>query len=154
MVQECLEDLALRRIIEAYDDAWNRHALDEIVACHSADSVFESHPTRERAAGHDAIRRLIARYFRVYPDLTFTIHRLYARPGLVVQEWTAHATHSVPILTRHGVAAPTGQVLTWSGVDILAMSKNLVARKDVYSDGTSLQRQIEVLRKAQRESDI
>lgn len=138
-----LEDRDLCTIIEGYDSAWNRHSLDEIVAHHTADSVFESHATAEIATGQAAIRRLIARYFRTYPDLTFTIRRMYARLGLVVQEWTAHATHTVPILTRRGPVAPTGRVLTWKGVDILPMAGGLIARKDVYFDSPSLLRQIE-----------
>ncbi|MGB8295387.1 MAG: nuclear transport factor 2 family protein, partial [Polyangia bacterium] len=86
MSNSSLEEQGLRAIIEAYDAAWNRHALDAIIACHTVDSVFESHTTAETATGHDAIRRMIARYFRTFPDLAFTIRRMYARPGLVVQE--------------------------------------------------------------------
>jgi steroid delta-isomerase-like uncharacterized protein len=140
------EDRGLRAIIEAYDAAWNQHALEAIVACHTFDSVFESHTTAESATGHDAIRRMIARYFRTFPDLAFTIRRMYARPGLVVQEWTARATHTVPILTRRGLAAPTGSVLTWNGVDIMPMAGGLIVRKDAYVDSAGLQRQIEAAR--------
>ncbi|HEX7507774.1 MAG TPA: ester cyclase [Polyangia bacterium] len=146
MSESSLEDGDLRAIIEAYDAAWNRHALDAIVAYHTLDSVFESHTTAEIAIGHDDIRRMIARYFRTFPDLTFTIRRMYARLGLVVQEWTAQATHAVPILTRHGLAAPTGRVLTWSGVDMMPMAGSLIVRKDAYADSASLQLQIEAAR--------
>lgn len=140
------EDRDLCAVIEAYDAAWNRHELETIVACHTVDSVFESHTTAEIAIGHDAIRRMIARYFRTFPDLAFTIRRMYARPGLVVQEWTAQATHTVPIPTRHGLAAPTGRVLTWGGVDIMPMAGSLIVRKDAYVDSASLQLQIETAR--------
>lgn len=140
------QERGLRAIIEAYDLAWNQHDLEAIIACHTFDSVFESHATAELAAGHSAIRRMIARYFRLFPDLAFTIRRMYAHPGLVVQEWTAQATHTVPIPTRQGLAVPTGRVLTWSGVDIMPMAGNLIARKDAYVDSASLQRQIEAAR--------
>ena len=112
-------------MIEAYDEAWNQHALEAILACYTFDSVFESHTTAEIATGHDAIRRMIARYFRTFPDLAFAIRRMYARTDLVVQEWTAQATHTVPIPTRQGLAAPTGRVLTWRGVDIMPMAGEL-----------------------------
>jgi steroid delta-isomerase-like uncharacterized protein len=144
--QSSPEDRGLRAIIEAYDAAWNQHALEAIIACHTFDSVFKSHTTAEIATGHDAIRCMIVRYFQTFPDLAFTIRRMYARPGLVVQEWTAQATHTVPILTRQGLAAPTGRVLTWSGVDIMPMAGNLIFRKDAYVDSAGLQRQIEAAR--------
>jgi steroid delta-isomerase-like uncharacterized protein len=140
------QDWGLQAIIEAYDAAWNRHALEEIVAYHTPDSVFESHTTAEMATGHDALRRMIARYFRTFPDLAFTLRRMYAHPGLVVQEWTAQATHTVPILTREGLAAPTGRVLSWNGVDIMPMAGRLIARKDVYVDNAALRHQIEAAR--------
>jgi|WetSurMetagenome_2_1015567.scaffolds.fasta_scaffold449586_2 steroid delta-isomerase-like uncharacterized protein len=143
MSDSSLEEEGLRTIIEAYDAAWNRHALDAIIACHTIDSVFESHTTAETATGHDAIRRMIARYFRMFPDLAFTIRRIYARPSLVVQEWTAQATHTVPIPTRRGLARPTGKVLTWDGVDVMPMAGSLIVRKDAYVDSAGLQRQIE-----------
>ena len=146
MSNSSLEEQGLRAIIEAYDAAWNRHALDAIIACHTVDSVFESHTTAETATGHDAIRRMIARYFRTFPDLAFTIRRMYARPGLVVQEWTARATHTAPIPTRHGLAEPTGRVLTWKGVDVMPMAGSLIVRKDAYVDSAGLQRQIEAAR--------
>lgn len=146
MSNSSLEEQGLRAIIEAYDAAWNRHALDAIIACHTIDSVFESHTTAETATGHDAIRRMIARYFRTFPDLAFTIRRMYARPGLVVQEWTARATHTAPIPTRHGLAEPTGRVLTWNGVDVMPMAGSLIVRKDAYVDSAGLQRQIEAAR--------
>jgi steroid delta-isomerase-like uncharacterized protein len=153
MSRNSLEDPDLRAIIEGYDSAWNRHALDEILVYHALDSVFESHTTGESATGHEAIRRMISRYFRTFPDLTFVIRRLYARPGLVVQEWTAHATHSIPILTRHGLAAPTGKGLTWTGVDIMPMAGNLIVRKDAYIDSASLHRQLVSARPPRPEPD-
>jgi steroid delta-isomerase-like uncharacterized protein len=135
---------SVRAAIEDYLAAWNRHALDAILAHHTEDSVFQSHTTAELAKGHASIRRMIARYFRLFPDLTFTIRRLYVYPGLVAQEWTAHAVHTVPIPTVRGLARPTGAALTWEGVDVMPMQGLLIARKDAYVDSAALQRQIEV----------
>lgn len=142
MVDNCYDESALRAAVRAYDEAWNRHEIATILAHHTIDSVFESHNTGELATGRAAIGQLIARYFRVFPDLSFTIRRLYVCPGLVVQEWTARATHSVPIPTAHGLAAPTGGVLTWGGVDVMPMVGSLIARKDAYVDSAALQRQL------------
>ena len=146
MFESSSEDPGLRAIIEGYDAAWNQHSLEAILACHTFDSVFESHTTAEIATGHDAIRRMVAGYFRTFPDLGFTIRRMYARLGLVVLEWTARATHTVAIPTRHGLVAPTGRVLTWTGVDIMPMAGGLIVRKDAYVDIAGVQRQIEAAR--------
>lgn len=136
------EDQTLRAIVEAYDEAWNRQDLETIVARHTLDSVFQSHSTGEVATGHEAIRRMSKLYFRIFPDLTFHIRRMYARPGLVVQEWTARATHLRAIPTRGGTFAPTGRLLAWDGVDVMAMNGDLVVRKDAYTDSTGLLRQL------------
>ncbi len=136
------EDRTLRAIIEAYDEAWNRQDLEMIIARHTPDSVFESHSTGEVAAGHDAIRRMVKLYFRIFPDLTFHIRRLYARPGLVVQEWTARAAHLRTIPTRDGAFSPTGRSLVWDGVDVMPLKGTLIVRKDTYTDRTGLLRQL------------
>ena len=57
------------RAIERYNEAWNAHDLDAIVALHAPGMVFEN-----------------------WPDLTFRGRRLYVRDGIVVSEWTATAT--------------------------------------------------------------
>jgi len=44
----------------------------------------------------------------------------------MVQEWTAHATHS------------TGVPLTWDGIDIFPFEDGKILRKDVYSNASRL----------------
>ena len=86
---------------------------------------------------------MISAYFRMYPDLVFSIRRCYEREELVVTEWTATATHARAIPTRRGLARPTGKVLTWCGVDVMPMSGGLIVRKDAYADSAALLRQLE-----------
>ena len=129
-------------MIVAYDEAWNRHDVAAILDRHTDDSVFESHTTGECARGKDAIRRMIERLFATFPDVTFTIRRLYAQEGLVVQEWTAHATHTRPVPTRDGIFPATGDSLSWQGVDVMPMRDDLIVRKDAYADTAALLRQL------------
>src|SRR5689334_13308365 len=99
----------LRAVIDRYNDAWNRHDVDAILAMHTEDSVFENHTSGGHAVGREAIRKTIEGVFRVFPDLRFEGRRLYVRDDLVVQEWTAVATFSNPI-ERNGVTyPPTGK---------------------------------------------
>jgi uncharacterized protein YceH (UPF0502 family) len=113
----------LEDVIDAYNEAWNRHDLDGICALHAPGMVFENHNAGERAEG-DAVRAHIAQIFENWPDLRFTGRSLYVGEGFAVQEWTAYATHS------------TGRELTWEGVDIFPFKDGKILRKDVYSNAS------------------
>jgi steroid delta-isomerase-like uncharacterized protein len=135
---------ALERAIERYNDAWNQHDLDAIVAMHAADMVFENHTAGERAEG-DAVREHIGAIFETWPDIGFSTRRLYVREGLVVQEWTASATHEREMRRGDLVAEPSGERVSWDGLDVIPFEDGLVKRKDVYSDSVSILRQVGLL---------
>jgi hypothetical protein len=99
--------------------------------------VFENHTAGERAQGEE-VRDHIAAIFASWPDLRFDGRRLYVRDGLVVQEWTAHATHQRPMRRGDLVAEPTGNALQWDGMDVIPFEDGLVKRKDVYSDSVTI----------------
>jgi steroid delta-isomerase-like uncharacterized protein len=120
-VTEVNSAAALEDVIARYNDAWNAHDVDAIVALHAPGMVFENHTAGERAEG-DAVRAHIASILQNWPDLTFGTRRLYTRDGLVVSEWTASATRP-----------ETGEKLEWDGVDIFPFEDGKIARKDVYS---------------------
>jgi steroid delta-isomerase-like uncharacterized protein len=135
---------ALEEAIDRYNAAWNAHDLDAIMAMHAPDMVFENHTAGERAAGEEA-REHIGRIFHTWPDIEFQTRRRYLREGLVVQEWTAAATHTNRMQRGELVAEPTGRKLSWNGMDIIPFENGLVKRKDVYSDSVSILRQLELI---------
>jgi steroid delta-isomerase-like uncharacterized protein len=135
---------ALAAAIERYNDAWNAHDVDAIVAMHAPDMVFANHTAGESANG-EAVRGHIASIFESWPDLRFETRRLYVRDGLVVQEWTAHATHTRPMRRGELEAAPSGRAVSWDGIDSIPFENGLVKRKDVYSDSVSILRQVGLL---------
>ena len=110
----------LEQMIERYNDAWNAHDLDAIVAIHAPGMVFENHTAGERAEA-DEVRDAHRGDLRELARPRFAGRRLYARDGLVVSEWTATAT------------APDGRRLTWDGVDVFPCEDGRIVRKDVYS---------------------
>ena len=110
----------LETVIERYNDAWNAHDVDAILALHAPGMVFENHTAGERVEGAD-VGPHIARIFENWPDLAFRGRRLYVRDGVVVNEWTATAT------------AADGRRLEWDGIDVFPFENGLIARKDVYS---------------------
>ena len=135
---------ALERTVGAYNDAWNAHDLDTIMSMHAPDMVFENHTAGERAVGDD-VREHIGRIFETWPDITFSTRRAYVREGLVVQEWTAEATHANEMRRGDLVAEPTGKKVSWDGLDVIPFEDGLVKRKDVYSDSVSILRQLGLL---------
>ena len=131
----------LEATIAAYNDAWNAHDVDRIASMHAPDMVFENHTAGERADGVEALKH-IARIFESWPDIAFETRRLYVREDLVVQEWTARATHVKPITRGDIVAEPSGKRIEWKGMDVIPFEHGKVKRKDVYSDSVSILRQV------------
>ena len=135
---------ALEAAIARYNEAWNAHDLDAIMAMHAQDMVFENHTAGERAVGAEALEH-IGRIFDAWPDIAFSTRRLYVREDLVVQEWTAAATHVKELRRGDIVAEPSGNRIEWDGMDVIPFEDGLVKRKDVYSDSVSILRQVGLL---------
>ncbi len=137
-----VEGQDLQDFIDLYNAAWNDHDVAAIVAMHTDASVFENHTTGDVNVGRDEIARAITGIFAVFPDLSFEARSQYIRDDLVVQEWTARGTH-LGKMTRSGLeVAPTGRAVEYRGMDVIPIRDGLVARKDVYSDGVTLLRQL------------
>ena len=88
------------------------------------------------------MRGHIAGIFESWPDLRFEGVRVYAREGVVTQEWTAFATHTKPVKRGDIEVPPSGNELSWAGVDVIPTENGLIKRKDVYSDSVSILRQL------------
>ena len=63
-----MDGAALQEFIDRYNEAWNAHDVDAIVAMHTEDSVFENHTTGDVNVGREAIGKTITGIFRVFPD--------------------------------------------------------------------------------------
>jgi steroid delta-isomerase-like uncharacterized protein len=138
------EHAELEALIGRYNDAWNAHDVDAVVALHAPGMVFENHTAGERAEGQQ-VRAHVSRIFESWPDIAFTTRRLYVREELVVQEWTASATHSTELRRGDISAPPSGKRVQWEGLDVIPFEHGLVKRKDVYSDSVAILRQVGLL---------
>ena len=134
----------LTEAIGRYNDAWNAQDLEAIMGMHAPDMVFANHTAGESAQGEE-VRGHIASIFESWPDMRFEARRLYVREGLVVQEWTATATHTKAMRRGDLEAPPSGRAVSWDGVDVIPFEDGLVKRKDVYSDSVSILRQVGLL---------
>ena len=135
---------SLTAAIDRYNEAWNGHDVDAIVGMHAPDMVFANHTAGESASGEE-VRAHIVSIFESWPDLRFETRRLYVREGLVVQEWTATATHTKPMRRGEIEAPPSGKTISWAGIDSIPFEDGLIKRKDVYSDSVSILRQVGLL---------
>jgi steroid delta-isomerase-like uncharacterized protein len=144
IVAQTAEHVELTETIGRYNDAWNAHDLDAIIAMHAPDMVFENHTAGERAQGAQ-VREHIGRIFTAWPDIAFHTRRLYVRDDLVVQEWTASATHNTELRRGELAAPPSGKRVQWEGLDVIPFENGLVKRKDVYSDSVAILRQVGLL---------
>jgi steroid delta-isomerase-like uncharacterized protein len=124
----------LEATLAAYDDAWNRHDVEAILAMHTEDSVFENHTSGGKGVGKDAIREILNGIFVAFPDIRFSARRTYVRDDVVTQEWTATGTLATPYSRGSATVHPTGRAVSWQGVDVIPFAGSLVARKDVYVD--------------------
>ena len=132
----------LQKFIDVYNQAWNEHDVDTILSLHTDDSVFENHTTGHMNEVKDLLGNAIRAISTVFPDLTIVTRRQYIRDDLVVQEWTARGTH-LGKMNRAGLEVePTGQQVEYRGMDVIPIKDGRVARKDVYSDGVTLLRQL------------
>ena len=123
---EATQDLAAR-----YGAAWARHDLDAILSMHTDDTVFHLHGFSEPATGLDAAREVIAATFARSPDLRFDKSRVYIGDGHFVSEYQMSGTAE-------------GKPFACEGVDVIAVSDGLIARKDTYLDWAAMQRQLDV----------
>ena len=135
---------SLKETIARYNEAWNDHDLDAIMSMHAPDMVFENHTAGESAQGN-GVSEHIRSIFETWPDIRFETRRMYARDGVVTQEWTASATHTKTMWRGDLVAEPTGKKIEWRGVDVIPFEDGKVKRKDVYSDSVSILRQVGLL---------
>lgn len=135
---------ALTEAIEAYNEAWNAHDVDAAMAMHAPGMVFQNHTAGESAQGEE-VRAHIEGIMAAWPDLRFETRRLYVRDGLVVQEWTATATHVNPMRRGELEVPASGLEISWDGLDVIPFEDGLIKRKDVYSDSASILRQVGLL---------
>jgi predicted ester cyclase len=107
--------------------------LDEVVApgavTHWADS---------EATTIDAIRGDVERYVTAFTDVHTTIDDLLAEDDRVVLRWTTTGTHTGP----YGRVAPTGRVITMTGVDTYRLAEGRIVEAWSLWDALSVYEQL------------
>ena len=98
---------------------------------HTEDTVFHLHGISEPATGLAAAREAFAATFAQSPDLRFDKTRVYIGDEHFVSEYRMSGSSE-------------GKPFACEGVDVIAVSDGLIARKDTYLDWAAMQRQLDV----------
>ncbi len=131
----------LKEAIDRYNEAWNAHDLDAIMAMHAPDMVFDNHTAGESASGEEDAPTS-ARSSRPGPTSS-------SPPGASTSARASSSRNGPrPPPTRRRCAAatssPSRPAAGSSGTasTSIPFEDGLVKRKDVYSDSVSILRQV------------
>lgn len=113
-------------VIQRFNDAFNRHDVDAVMAAMTADCVFENTyppPDGERFEGAAAVRGFWERFFAASPRAAFETEEIFAAGDRGVVRWL------------YRWVAPDGTRGHVRGVDIFRVRDGKVAEKLSYVKG-------------------
>ncbi len=104
--------------------AWNDHDVETIVSYFTPDGAYFASigPDDEGTAfrGTDEVRRGVAAFLGSYGDVHYTDLRVGMAGDRAVASWTFRGT------------SPTGEAMTYRGVDLFEFEGDLIRVKDAY----------------------
>jgi predicted ester cyclase len=113
---------------------------DELYAPDYVDHVA-SGPESAEVRGPEGIKQAVTLFRTAFPDLTYVVHEEMAERDLVWTRFSARGTQRGPFL---GVA-PTGRVVTYTGMDLNRIAKGKIVGSWVNYDALALLQQIGLL---------
>ena len=128
-----------KQIVERfYEQVWERGNVDATFEIFTED--YERHDLRpsQAAPGPEGQRTIAADFRRAFPDLQMTLDLIVAEGDLVAARWTTSGTHTGPWA---GVE-PTGNTVTFSGVNIFRLEDGKVVELWNHRDDLGLMDQI------------
>ena len=125
-MQEVAQTASTVEVINQFNDAFNRHDVQAVMALMTEDCVFENTyppPDGERFEGQEAVRRFWEEFFRSSPDAVFQSEEMFAHEDRCVIRWRYSWTNT---------DGSRGHV---RGVDVLRVRNGKVAEKLAYVKG-------------------
>lgn len=116
----------VRRYQDAYDTG-NLDVLDELLAPDWKTNAFPSALMEQTIDNAKAVHGMV---LEAFPNLRTTIHELIAEGDVVVQSWTARATHKGDLVGL----APTGNPVVIGGVSIFEIKDGRIVRHEAFND--------------------
>jgi uncharacterized protein (TIGR02246 family) len=110
------DETATRAAVDAFNEAFNAHDVEAVMACMTEDAVFESTapPSGERHEGASAVRAAFEAFFGESPTAHFDAEEVITTGDRCVVRWiytwqvdgTEHRLHGVDVLrVRDGKVA-------------------------------------------------
>ena len=119
------ESAATLAVVERFNEAFNRHDVDAVMAAMTDDCIFDSTrppPDGERIVGQAAVRKFWEAFFARSPEARFDAEEAFAAGDRAVVRWVYH-------WVREGMR---GHI---RGVDVFKVRDGRVAEKLSYVKG-------------------
>ena len=133
-----------RRILEEVIAALNAHDMDRYLKCIASSYVWEFDAFPAPVRGLEAVRQVVAGYFKAFPDMHFEIDQIIASGDYVVARWRCTATHRGEF---NGIA-PSNRQVKVRGCTVSEIKNGQFVRSAGYSDQLALMQQLGAVRKA------
>jgi uncharacterized protein (TIGR02246 family) len=125
-MQEVVQAASTLEVINRFNEAFNRHDAQAVMALMTEDCVFDNTyppPDGERFEGQDAVRRFWEEFFRSSPDAVFQAEETIVHEDRCIIRW------------RYDWTNPDGSRGHVRGVDVLRVRDGKVAEKFAYVKG-------------------
>ena len=125
-----------RAIVRQFVEAFNENDLAAAAELLAADVVI--HTPGADVEGRKGWQEFVAGFLAAFPDLHLTIEDTITEGDKAVMRWSERGTHE----SEFAGIAPTGQVVTLSGVDIYRLASGKIQEAWIWSDTLGLLQQI------------
>ncbi|MBL8907346.1 MAG: ester cyclase [Rhizobiales bacterium] len=126
-----------RLVLEAMWGEGRLELADELYAPGYIDHVGHG-PEPAEVKGVEGIKKAVSSFRQAFPDLSYTVEDQIAEGDLVVTRFSARGTHRGPFLG----AAPTGRIVSYSGIDINRVREGRIVESWVNYDALALLQQM------------
>jgi len=127
--------------IQNLTDAWNSHELEVVLPYYAEDyegmDIGEPHVQH----GRMAVKEMLLRYWRAFPDLYFTVQNTVAQENRIAISWCAEGTHLGPIMN----IPATGHKMEIRGISVIDVEDNIVIRGEYMWDLAGMLRHLGLL---------
>jgi steroid delta-isomerase-like uncharacterized protein len=124
----------------AWQDVWTSHDVSTYEGLVSPDEVHHF-GVRSDTVGLDALTHSLEGFFTAFPNLTGPVEDIVVDGDRVAFRYTDSGTNTGDFFGN----PPTGQPVTWTGINILRVECGLVVESWAEVDGLGLWRQLDLL---------
>ena len=124
----------------AFEEVWNKGNLSAADLIFATDYIHHDPSTPDFGRGPESEKKRATLYRAAFPDLRLSVEEIIAEGDRVVARWTARGTHKSEL---RGLA-PTGRLVTVSGVTFGRVSRGKLAEAWVNWDAQGLMEQLGV----------